>query len=115
MGPSGGSPRRRRYGRPAVSHLASPAPGCGLQLDLIDRAEVREAAAARTGRINSVVTRTDRVDVDALLTRPDGCVACAPAPPGRTSTPPCWCVRRAPGSTNQPEAGRINVRLRFAR
>jgi hypothetical protein len=61
----------------AVSHLASPAPGCGLLLDLVDRAEVRDAAAAWTGRVNSVIARTDRVDVDALLIRPDGCVAWA--------------------------------------
>ncbi|WP_373861685.1 aromatic-ring hydroxylase C-terminal domain-containing protein [Micromonospora saelicesensis] len=35
------------------------------------------AAAAWTGRVNTVAARTDRVDVDALLIRPDGCVAWA--------------------------------------
>ena len=49
--------------------------GRGLLLDLVDRAEVRDAAAAWTGRVNTVTARTDRVDVDALLIRPDGCVA----------------------------------------
>jgi hypothetical protein len=42
-----------------------------------DRAEVRDAAAAWTGRVNTVTARTDRVDVDVLLIRPDGCVAWA--------------------------------------
>jgi hypothetical protein len=51
--------------------------GRGLLLDLVDRAEVRDAAAAWTGRVNTVTARTDRVDVDALLIRPDGCVAWA--------------------------------------
>jgi hypothetical protein len=51
--------------------------GRELLLDLVDRAEVRDAAAAWTGRVNSVTARTDRVDVDALLIRPDGCVAWA--------------------------------------
>ena len=41
------------------------------------RVEVRDAAAARTARVNTVAARTDRVDVDALLIRPDGCVAWA--------------------------------------
>ncbi|WP_405653691.1 hypothetical protein [Streptomyces sp. NBC_00019] len=49
--------------------------GRGLQLDLVDRAEACDDAAAWTGRVNSVTARTDRVDVDALLIRPDGCVA----------------------------------------
>ncbi|MEU8332013.1 hypothetical protein [Micromonospora sp. NPDC048839] len=35
------------------------------------------AAAAWTGRVNSVAARTDPVDVDALLVRRDGCVAWA--------------------------------------
>ncbi|MBQ0855583.1 hypothetical protein J8N05_46320 (plasmid) [Streptomyces sp. BH-SS-21] len=39
------------------------------------RAEVRDVAAARAGQVNTVAARTDRVDVDALLIRPDGCVA----------------------------------------
>lgn len=51
--------------------------GRELLLDLVDRAEVRDAAAAWTGRVNTVTARTDRVDVDALLIRPDGCVAWA--------------------------------------
>ncbi|MER5942519.1 hypothetical protein ABT121_35075 [Streptomyces sp. NPDC001928] len=51
--------------------------GRGLLLDLVDRAEVRDAAAAWTGRDNTVTARTDRGDVDALLIRPDGCVAWA--------------------------------------
>jgi hypothetical protein len=49
--------------------------GRGSLLDLVDRAQVRDAAAAWTGRVNTVTARTDRVDVDALLIRPDGCVA----------------------------------------
>ncbi|WP_374113001.1 hypothetical protein [Streptomyces sp. WAC 00631] len=51
--------------------------GRGLLLHLVDRAEVRDAAAAWTGRVNTVTARTDRVNVDALLIRPDGCVAWA--------------------------------------
>jgi hypothetical protein len=51
--------------------------GRELLLDLVDRAEVRDAAAAWTGRVDSVTARMDRVDVDALLIRPDGCVAWA--------------------------------------
>ncbi|BFO16051.1 hypothetical protein SHKM778_24390 [Streptomyces sp. KM77-8] len=88
--------------------------GRGLLLDLVGRAEARDAAAAWTGRVNTVTARTDRVDVDALLIRPDGCVAWAPCLPGSTSTPPRWCVRWAHGSANRPEH-RINSRLRFAR
>ncbi|MET8359839.1 hypothetical protein [Micromonospora sp. NPDC005171] len=34
-------------------------------LGLADRAEVRDAAAAWTGRVNTVTARTDRVDVCA--------------------------------------------------
>ena len=49
--------------------------GRELLLDLVDRAEVRDAAAAWTGRVNTVTARTDRVDVDAMLIRPDSCVA----------------------------------------
>jgi hypothetical protein len=56
--------------------------GRGLLLDLVDRTEVRDAPAAWTGRVNTVTARTDRVDVDALLIRPDGCVAWA-LPTGR--------------------------------
>ncbi|MGI5405252.1 hypothetical protein ACQEV9_00520 [Streptomyces chartreusis] len=33
-------------------------------LDLVDRAEVCDAAAAWTGRVNTVTARTDRVDAD---------------------------------------------------
>ncbi|MCC9704433.1 hypothetical protein E4N62_03660 [Streptomyces sp. MNU76] len=47
-----------------------------------DRAEVRDAAAAWTGRVDTVTARTGRVDVDALLIRPDGCAAWA-LPSGR--------------------------------
>ncbi|WP_373466084.1 hypothetical protein [Streptomyces sp. V3I8] len=47
----------------------------GLLPDLVDRAEVRDAAAAWTGQADTVTARTDRVDVDALLIRPDGCAA----------------------------------------
>ncbi|WP_349817371.1 hypothetical protein [Streptomyces sp. TUS-ST3] len=32
-------------------------------------------AATWTARVNTVTARTDRVDVDALLNRPDSCVA----------------------------------------
>ncbi|MET7600294.1 hypothetical protein ACFYQQ_32745 [Streptomyces sp. NPDC005496] len=49
--------------------------GRGLLLDLVDRAEARDASAAWTGRVNTVTARTDRVDVDALLIRHDDCVA----------------------------------------
>ena len=87
--------------------------GRGLLLGLVDRAEARDAAAAWTGRVNSVTARTDRVDVDALLIRPDGCVARA-LPTGRSSTPPRWCVHWAHGSANRSEH-RINSHLRFAR
>jgi hypothetical protein len=51
--------------------------GRGLLPELVDRAEVRDAAAAWTGWGNTVTAGTDRVDVDALLIRPDGCVAWA--------------------------------------
>ena len=44
-----------------------------LPLSLVDHA----AAPASTARVNTVTARTDRVDVDALLIRPDGCVAWA--------------------------------------
>ncbi|MFF9115821.1 hypothetical protein ACF09Y_09465 [Streptomyces massasporeus] len=56
--------------------------GRGLLLGLVERAEVRDAAAAWAGRGDTVTARTDRVDVDALLMRPDGCVARA-LPTGR--------------------------------
>ncbi|WP_326731261.1 hypothetical protein [Streptomyces phaeochromogenes] len=49
--------------------------GRELLLDLVDRAEVRDTAATWTGRVNTVTARTDRVDADALLIRPDGCLA----------------------------------------
>ncbi|MET8043661.1 hypothetical protein ABZU25_22695 [Micromonospora sp. NPDC005215] len=48
-----------------------------LLLGLADLAEVGDATAAWTGRVNTVTARTDRVDVDASLIRPDGCVAWA--------------------------------------
>ncbi|MFJ8943035.1 hypothetical protein ACIRG4_07055 [Streptomyces sp. NPDC102395] len=82
-------------------------------LDLVDRAEVRDAAAAWSGRVNTVTARTDRVVVDALLIRPDGWVA-RPCLPDGTSTPPRWCVCWAHGSANRPEH-RFNSRPRFAR
>ncbi|MFJ4280176.1 hypothetical protein [Streptomyces massasporeus] len=44
-------------------------------VDLVDRAEARDAAAAWTGRINTIASRTDRVDADSLLIRFDGCAA----------------------------------------
>ena len=40
------------------------------------------AAVAWTGRARAVAARTDRVDIDALLVRPDGLVAWA-LPTGR--------------------------------
>jgi hypothetical protein len=43
--------------------------GRGLLLEPVDRTEVRDAAAAWTGRVNTVTARTDRVDVEALLIR----------------------------------------------
>ncbi|MGW2044690.1 FAD-dependent monooxygenase [Streptomyces sp. NPDC001858] len=39
--------------------------GRGLLLDLVDRAEVHDAAAAWTGRVSTVTARTERVDLDA--------------------------------------------------
>ncbi|WP_328491409.1 hypothetical protein OHS59_00665 [Streptomyces sp. NBC_00414] len=73
-----------------------------------------DVVTAWTGRVNTVNARTDRVDVDALLIRPDGCVARAlPTGQGLDSTTP-RCMRWAPGSANRPEH-RINSRLRFAR
>ncbi len=36
-----------------------------LLLGRADRAEVRDAATAWTGRVNTVAARTDRMDVDA--------------------------------------------------
>jgi hypothetical protein len=54
----------------------------GLLLGLVDRAEVRDAAAAWIGGVNTVTAGTNRVDVDALLIRSDGCVAWA-LPTGR--------------------------------
>ncbi|WP_354671328.1 hypothetical protein [Streptomyces sp. S.PB5] len=35
----------------------------------------RRSRVDGTGRVNTVIARTDRVDVDALLIRPDGWVA----------------------------------------
>ncbi|MET8228976.1 hypothetical protein [Streptomyces sp. NPDC005301] len=84
----------------------------GALLDLVDRAEARDASAAWTGRVNTVTARTDRVDVDALLIRPDGCVARA-LPTGQDLDASRWCVRWAHGSANRSEQ-RINSRLRFA-
>ncbi|MGW7130674.1 aromatic-ring hydroxylase C-terminal domain-containing protein [Streptomyces bobili] len=46
-----------------------------LLLDLVDRAKARDAAASWTGRVNTVPPGTDRVDADALLIRPHGCLA----------------------------------------
>jgi hypothetical protein len=51
--------------------------GRGPLLDLVDRAEARDATAACSGRVNTATARTGRADVDALLIRPDGCVAWA--------------------------------------
>jgi hypothetical protein len=42
------------------------------------------------------------VDVDALLIRPDGCVAWA-LPTGKELDATTQCVRWAPGSANRPE------------
>ncbi|MFM9589288.1 hypothetical protein ACKI1J_11790 [Streptomyces scabiei] len=42
----------------------------------------RDAAAAWSGRVDTVTARTDRVDNDAMLIRPDGRVARA-VPTGR--------------------------------
>jgi hypothetical protein len=69
--------------------------GRWLLLDRVDRAEVRDAAGAWTGRVNTVTARTDRVDVDALLIRPDGCVAWA-LPTGQDLD--AVALVRAPGS-----------------
>ena len=74
--------------------------GRGLLLDLVDRAEARDAAASWTGRVNTVTPRTDRVDADALLIRPDGCLARAlPTGQDLDATTPV----RAPGTwSGQP-------------
>ena len=56
--------------------------GRGLLFGLVDRVQARDAAAAWTGRVDTVTGHTDRVDVDASLIRPDGCVAWA-LPAGR--------------------------------
>ncbi|MCL6735079.1 hypothetical protein PWE32_35045 [Streptomyces neyagawaensis] len=56
--------------------------GRGLLLDLVDRAEARDTAAAWSTRVNAVTARTGRADVDAFLIRPDGLVAWA-LPTGR--------------------------------
>ncbi|MGN9789339.1 aromatic-ring hydroxylase C-terminal domain-containing protein [Nonomuraea sp. ZG12] len=72
--PGAARPGRRHCGDPVGGLLRE---GRELLLDLVDRAEVRDATAAWTGRVNTVTARTDRVDVDALLIRPDGCVAWA--------------------------------------
>jgi hypothetical protein len=55
----------------------------------------------------------DRVDVDALLIRPDGCVAWA-LPTGQDLDATTLVRALAPGWANGPER-RINGRLRFAR
>jgi hypothetical protein len=87
--------------------------GRGLLLDLVDRAEVRDAAAAWTGRVNTVTARPDRVDVDAVLIRPGGCVTRA-LPTGQDLD--ATALVRALGTRfgQRPER-RINGRLRFAR
>jgi hypothetical protein len=56
------------------------------------RAPPHATTAVCSGRFNTATARTDRVDVDALLIRPDGCVARA-LPTRQPSTPPRWCVR----------------------
>ncbi|MEU0029730.1 hypothetical protein [Streptomyces sp. NPDC006335] len=54
----------------AVTRSADlPREGREPLLDLVDRSEVRDAAAGWTGRVNAVTARTDSVDVDALLIR----------------------------------------------
>ncbi|MFH8468999.1 hypothetical protein [Streptomyces sp. NPDC017991] len=63
----------------------------GLLGDLVDRAEGRDSAAAWTAQVNTVTARTDRMDGDALLIRPDGCAARA-LPTGQdldATTPVC--------------------------
>ncbi|MFI8895472.1 aromatic-ring hydroxylase C-terminal domain-containing protein [Streptomyces paradoxus] len=64
-------------------------------------------------RVNTVTADTDRVDVDALLIRPDGCVARAlPTGQDLDATTPV----RAPGTWfGQPPEHRFNSRPRFAR
>jgi len=74
--------------------------GRGLLPDLVDRAKVRDAAAAWTGQVNTVTARTDRVDADALLIRPDSCVARA-LPTGQDLD--ATTLVRAPGTwSGQP-------------
>ncbi|MFE5753434.1 hypothetical protein ACFQ7I_06935 [Streptomyces massasporeus] len=69
--------------------------GRGLLLDLVNRAEAHDAAAAWTGRANTVTARTNRVDIDALRVRPDGCVAWA-LPTGQDLA--ATTLVRAPGT-----------------
>jgi hypothetical protein len=85
----------------------------GFLLDSVDRAQAPDAAAAWTVRVNTVTARTDPVDVDALLIRPDGRVAWA-LPTGRDLA--ATALVRALRTWFGPRGERrINGRLRFGR
>lgn len=75
----------------------------GLLLDLVDRAEVRDAAAAWTGRVSTPSPPARTGWTSTPCRSGPTAVSPGPCPPGRTSTPPRWCVRWAPGSANPPE------------
>jgi hypothetical protein len=76
-----GHPRHVRHGT-ASGRGASPAEHAGPERPDATRPADEGAAAAWTGPVNTGTARTDRADVDALLSRPDGCVAGA-LPTGR--------------------------------
>ncbi|WP_397896407.1 hypothetical protein [Streptomyces canus] len=76
-----GRPRRRRHRGDPVWSADLPPEGRGLLLDLVDRAEVRDAAAAWTGRVSSVTARTDRVASTRRSSGPTA-VSPGPCPPG---------------------------------
>ncbi|MGK5627220.1 FAD-dependent monooxygenase [Streptomyces sp. URMC 123] len=65
----------RPGGSPAATLADVTADGRGVLLDLADRAEVRAAADGWSPRVRTVTARAERDDVDAMLLRPDGCVA----------------------------------------
>ncbi len=72
--------------------------GDGVLLDLADRADVR-AAAAGWPRVRPYTCRAEREDLDALLLRPDGCVA--------------WVLRA--GAAVEPESLRHALRTWFGK
>jgi hypothetical protein len=98
----------------AVTRSADPLrEGRGLLLDLVDRAEVRDAVADRNGQ-HRHRPHGPGACRRALLIRPDGCVAWA-LPTGQDLDDATTLLRAlGTGSANRPER-RFNSRLRFAR